>query len=116
MRPLLLIFLPALVVAAWLGLPAKPQPLAEEETFSSRIEVIARTCAACHGTDGQLATAIPPLAGKPEVVLNALLQAYKNDQIPQATVMPRIAKGFSDEELAALALYFSQINPEGSHE
>lgn len=114
MRILSLIFILVLGLAAWLAQTSHPvpTPTAEEEKFSQRIEVIARTCASCHGTDGRLNTDIPSLAGKPEVVLNALLQAYRNDQIPNATVMPRIAKGFTPEELAAVALYFSEISPE----
>ncbi len=80
--------------------------------LDSRAEIIAMSCAACHGTDGRKATAIPALAGKPAPVLEALLLAYKRDQMPDATVMPRLAKGYTDEELASVAEYFSALSPE----
>ncbi len=79
--------------------------------FERRVEVIAMSCAACHGTDGRKATTIPALAGKPLPVLSALLLAYKNDQMPDATVMPRIAKAYTDDELRAVAEYFANITP-----
>lgn len=79
--------------------------------FERRVEVIAMSCAACHGTDGRKATAIPALAGKPFPVLNALLLAYRSDQMPDATVMPRIANAYTEEELRAVAEYFANITP-----
>lgn len=85
----------------------------EAQAFPSRIEIVAMSCAACHGTDGRLRTAIPALAGRPAVILNTQLQAFKTDQMPGATVMPRITKGFTDEDLQALAEYFAALNPNG---
>jgi cytochrome c553 len=34
---------------------------------------------------------------------------FKHSDSTRATVMPRIAKGYSDDELKALAQYFSRI-------
>jgi sulfide dehydrogenase cytochrome subunit len=70
--------------------------------------LIAGTCANCHGTDGRSPGAIPSIAGKPFSVLDAQLAAYKAGD---ATVMTRLALGFSDEELTALARHFSEIQP-----
>lgn len=89
-----------------------PEPESGEVVLADRAAVIAQSCAACHGTEGRLVTAIPPIAGRPEAVLHAQLVAFKKDQMPGATVMPRLAKGFTDEELAALARYFSELPPE----
>ena len=78
--------------------------------FEERIQAIAMSCAACHGTDGRLQTAIPLLAAQPAAVMRAQLLAFKQDQMPDATVMPRLAKGYTDEELEALADYFSSLS------
>lgn len=77
-----------------------------------RIEVIAQSCATCHGTQGRLETDVPAIAGQPEAVLGAQLLAFKRDGMPDATVMPRLAKGFTDEELEALAAYFASLEDE----
>jgi len=71
--------------------------------------VLAGSCASCHGTDGHSPGAIPPIAGRPEAVLRAQLQAFKAGETPDTTVMTRIAKGFSDEQIEALARHFSSI-------
>jgi cytochrome c553 len=44
-------------------------------------------------------------------VLDAQLAAYKAGEAKDATVMTRLALGFSDEELTALARHFSEIQP-----
>ncbi|GAA0283956.1 c-type cytochrome [Rhodovulum strictum] len=73
------------------------------------ISVLAGVCANCHGPDGHSRGAIPGIAGKPYVAQLALLQAFKADSIPDTTVMNRLAKGYSDAELDALARHFSEI-------
>lgn len=88
-------------------------PMTDDATaFKGRIEVVAMSCAACHGTEGRFRTEIPSLAGQPAPVMQAQLLAFKQDLMPSATVMPRLAKGFSDEELVALAAYFSALKPD----
>jgi cytochrome subunit of sulfide dehydrogenase len=77
-----------------------------------RVAAIAVNCANCHGTGGRLQTAIPSIAGKPESVLHAQLLAFRANGIPGATVMPRLVKGYSEEELVALARYFAGLSPE----
>jgi cytochrome c553 len=89
-----------------------PEAVPAASPFEQRVEIIAMTCAACHGTDGRKASAIPALAGKPSPVLSALLMAFKQDQMPDATVMPRLTKGYTEEELRAVAEYFASLNVE----
>lgn len=74
-----------------------------------RLQVLAGACANCHGTDGSLSGAAPVIAGRPATILEAQLLSFKRDEVPNATVMPRHAKGYSDEELSELAVYFSSI-------
>jgi len=65
---------------------------------------LAATCANCHGTNGNgLANASIPLINKltSEQIL-AQLQAYKNGSL-KGTIMPQLSKGYSNEQLAAIA-------------
>ncbi len=68
--------------------------------------VLANTCFSCHGPDGRSAGDMPTIAGKSENFIIEKLKAFKSDSL-DATIMNRIAKGFSDEEIAALAKFFS---------
>ena len=51
-------------------------------------------------------SAIPPLAGLSHDYLAAQMLAFQNGS-RAATVMPQIAKGFSAEQIDALAAYFA---------
>jgi cytochrome c553 len=64
-------------------------------------------CANCHGTDGKTNSAIPPLAGRDKVYLEETLKAYKTGD-KAGTIMPQLTKGYTDEEIAILADYFSK--------
>ncbi len=68
--------------------------------------VLANTCFSCHGTDGKSAGDMPTIAGKNENFITQKLKAFKSGSL-EATIMNRIAKGFTDEEIAALAKFFS---------
>ena len=58
----------------------------------------ALACGGCHGAAG----AVPPLRGRGAAEITAAMQAFRAGSRP-ATVMDRIAKGFSDEETRAIA-------------
>lgn len=64
--------------------------------------VLANTCFSCHGTDGKSAGAMPSLAGKSASYIAQTLREFRSDK-RENTVMSRIAKGFSDAEIEALA-------------
>lgn len=83
--------------------------MAGPATAETEASVLAGTCANCHGTDGVSPGAIPSIAGLPFDYLLEQLLAFKADEVPGTTVMGRIAKGYTDEELEALAQHFSQI-------
>lgn len=104
--------LAALALAGTAGsVSAAAEPAKSEErqtTFD--VSVLAATCFNCHGTDGRSPGAIPPLAGRPEGALRSQLRAFKAETPPVGTtVMDRHAKGYSDEEIDALAAYFSKL-------
>jgi sulfide dehydrogenase cytochrome subunit len=71
-------------------------------------EAIGFTCAGCHGTDGESQGSAPSLKGEDAATLKEMLMDYKNDK-EEGTVMNRIAKGYSDAEIAAVAEYFEQL-------
>ena len=68
--------------------------------------VLTYTCFSCHGTDGKSAGDMPTIAGKSEDYITEKLKAFKSGEL-EATVMDRIVKGFTDDEIAALAKFFS---------
>lgn len=72
------------------------------------VAVLAATCANCHGPDGRSTGGIPTLRGLPEAHLLQRLQAFKAGTAKDATVMTRLAKGYDDEQLQALAQWFSK--------
>lgn len=69
-------------------------------------EVLANTCFSCHGTDGNSVGAMPTISGKSEQFIITLLRSHKTSGAV-VTVMDRIAKGFSDDEIQALAKFFA---------
>lgn len=64
-------------------------------------------CFNCHGTEGRVNSAIPSIAGRDREYLEAALTAFKAGT-KQATIMHQLAKGYTDEEIAVLADYFSR--------
>ena len=99
--------------ALWLAFAlAAPLPgLASSAATSLRVQdvaVLAASCANCHGPDGRSTGVIPQLRGLPETHLLQRLQAFKAGTAKDATVMTRLAKGYDDEQLKALAQWFSK--------
>lgn len=66
----------------------------------------AAACSGCHGS-GVSGAAVPPLHGRRVEEIVVAMQAFRSGERP-ATVMDRIAKGFTDEETRAIALWLNQ--------
>ena len=66
----------------------------------------ASSCSGCHATARERA-AIPPVAGRPAAEIAESMRAFRTGERP-ATVMDRIAKGFSEEETRAIAVWLSE--------
>jgi cytochrome subunit of sulfide dehydrogenase len=62
----------------------------------------AASCTGCHAADAKVETRVPRIAGRPAAEIVAAIEAFRSGQKP-ATVMDRIAKGFSDAEIRAIA-------------
>ncbi len=67
----------------------------------------AEGCAGCHGPGGGGAGAIPALAGRDAAELRALMAAFRANERP-ATIMGRVARGYTEAEIAAIAEHFAQ--------
>ena len=70
---------------------------------------MAAACSMCHGTNGKpvAGSVVAALAGKPADEIVQSMSQFKAGRKP-ATIMHQIARGYSDEEIAALAQYFSR--------
>jgi sulfide dehydrogenase cytochrome subunit len=96
MRLPLLSGLAALLLAAASAAPAAAQaPLAAEG------------CYGCHGPGGLGAGGIPAIAGRDAAELRAAMLAFRANE-RQATIMGRIARGYTDAEIAAVAEHFAR--------
>ena len=72
------------------------------------IAPLARTCNGCHGVGGVSAGAsIPSIGGLPRQYLRRVMKQWKYDERSSIT-MGRIVKGFSDDEIDALAAWFAK--------
>ena len=80
----------------------------DEQAFhATHIPTLAATCAACHGTNGNSVNTTPILAGLDAGYFTTQMLAFKKGE-RSSTVMHHHAKGLSNDEIHALALYFSQ--------
>lgn len=71
-------------------------------------EMLGNTCAGCHGTNGQSAgPAMPTLAGLPAEHIKLVMKEFKSGERP-STIMGRLAKGYSDEEIDLIAGFMSK--------
>jgi cytochrome c553 len=97
------------LLAAAQQAPAPAPGFAPANLTANGVRGLAANCAACHGTQGRAApgASVPGLAGRGKDELVSLMGQFKSGQRP-ATVMHQIAKGYGDEEIAAIADYFSR--------
>jgi cytochrome c553 len=66
----------------------------------------AMSCSGCHATSKSVDSAVPRLIGRPAAeIATAMRDFQKGERAP--TVMGRIAKGYSDTEIDALAQWFA---------
>ena len=73
-----------------------------------QIRVWASTCMACHGTAGRAQPGMESLAGMPRDEMIRKMQGFKTGRSP-ATIMHHHTRGYSDEQIAAIAGYFAAL-------
>jgi cytochrome c553 len=71
---------------------------------------LAAGCSACHGTNGVSLGGPRSLAGTPKDEIARTLRAFKSGE-RSGTLMPELAKGYSDSEIDELASWFSMQKP-----
>ncbi|MDK9703619.1 MAG: c-type cytochrome [Sulfuritalea sp.] len=70
--------------------------------------MLANACAGCHGTNGGSAgPSMPSLASQSKEAIVEAMKKFKSGERP-ATVMGRLAKGYTDADFAAMAEFFSK--------
>jgi cytochrome subunit of sulfide dehydrogenase len=67
----------------------------------------AASCTGCHSSNAKVETNVPRIAGRGAAEIVAAMEAFRSGQKP-ATVMDRIAKGFTEAEIRAIAEWLSQ--------
>ncbi|MDH5484137.1 MAG: cytochrome c4 [Gammaproteobacteria bacterium] len=69
--------------------------------------MLADTCAGCHGTNGiSNGPATPTIAGISNDYFIEVMEQFKAAEIP-STIMSRIAKGYTEDEIKLMARHFS---------
>ena len=91
-----------LAALAWLA--------AVPPAFAQDTRGLAAGCAACHGANGASTAVSRPLAGRSQDELAQVLRAFRSGTRP-GTLMPQIAKGYTDAEIEALAAWFAAGRP-----
>ena len=94
-----------LIVAVLLGAWGADPAFAESDS-PNQARDLAATCANCHGTGGTSVGEVASLAGKSKDELIRKMQAFKTGTTP-ATIMPQLAKGYTDEQIELVAGWFA---------
>ena len=94
-----------LLVAAGLAL-AVASPPEGQQTDPNVGRAVAATCANCHGTNGVSVGEVPSLAARPKDELVRKMQDFKAGRA-QGTIMPQLAKGFTDEQIDIVSAWFA---------
>lgn len=79
----------------------------QASSISGSGAVLAANCANCHGTNGRAIGAMPALAGQPKAYLVEQMRAYKEGR-RTGTIMHQLAKGYTEEQIEAVATFLSQ--------
>jgi cytochrome subunit of sulfide dehydrogenase len=66
----------------------------------------AASCTGCHPASARVTSPVPRLAGLERDAIVKALQEFRAGQ-RAATVMDRIAKGFTDDEIQAIAAWYA---------
>ena len=80
--------------------------LAQAQVDPLHVRSWAASCAACHGTDGHAQPGMASLAGANKDDVVKTMMDFKSGRKP-ATIMHQLAKGYSDEQIVAIAGYFA---------
>ena len=99
--------MPHALLALAVGVPG---PLAAQGTAMDTARNLAASCTGCHGTGGVSAGTVASLAGQPKDDLVGKMQDFKTGK-RSGTVMPQLAKGYTDEQIDLVAGWFAAQRP-----
>jgi len=86
------------------GLLLGTQAMAESDNPA----ILAHTCAGCHGTFGASAgDSMPIIGGQPKAYLVQSMNNYRDGK-RHSTIMQRLAKGYNDNQIEAMAEFLSK--------
>ena len=94
------------VVVAAAFMLAASAPTGGQQPSSNVGRSLAATCSNCHGTNGVSVGEVASLAGRPKDDLVRKMQDFKAGRLP-GTIMPQLAKGFTDEQIDVVAAWFA---------
>ena len=80
--------------------------LTSAQVDSNRARNLAATCTSCHGTNGVSQGEIKSLAALPKADIVNKLRDFKSGR-ESGTVMPQLAKGYTDEQIDLIADWFA---------
>ena len=80
---------------------------------AAQAPLVAQGCLGCHGASGAGSAAIPGLSGRPAAELASAMRAFAAKE-RQGTIMGRIARGYTEAEITALAAHFAALPAGGS--
>ena len=66
----------------------------------------ASSCSGCQAASAEVVTPIPRILGRQPAEIIAAMQAFRSGE-RASTVMGRIARGFSDDEVRAIAMWLA---------
>ena len=94
-------------LALFAGGIALAQALPSWAATAATPAMLSNTCSGCHGTDGNSAgLSNPTIAGVNAHYFDTAMKQFKSDERP-SSIMGRLAKGYSDGELKAMADFFA---------
>ncbi len=94
--------------------PAAAKPAPPKVISGASGPMLASTCEGCHGTDGvSNGPATPSIAGMSEDYLTEAMEEFR-DGDTKSTIMGRVAKGYTDEEIEAMSVYYSEQEYKGA--
>jgi sulfide dehydrogenase cytochrome subunit len=66
----------------------------------------AASCSGCHPSSARVSSPVPRLTGMDRAAIVKAMQDFRSGQ-RSGTVMDRIAKGFTDDEIQAIAAWYA---------
>jgi len=66
----------------------------------------AASCSGCHPSSARVSSPVPRLTGMDQAAIVKAMQDFRSGQ-RAGTVMDRIAKGFTDDEIQAIAAWYA---------